>query len=63
MHEILIVFSPFYLSETFILFYLYVISSLGVRKESQNLVLDATIIRDKTFTLLMLQVLLAMKED
>lgn len=59
----LIVFSPFYLSETFILFYLYVISSLGVRKESQNLVLDATIIRDKTFTLLMLQVLLAMKED
>ena len=59
----LIIFSPFYLSETFILFYLYVISSLGVRKESQNLVLDATIIRDKTFTLLMLQVLLAMKED
>ena len=59
----LIVFSPFYLSETFILFYLYVISSFGVRKESQNLVLDATIIRDKTFTLLMLQVLLAMKED
>ena len=59
----LIVFSPFYLSETFILFYLYVISSLGVRKESQNLVLDATIIRDKTFTLLMLLVLLAMKED
>ena len=59
----LIVFSPFYLSEAFILFYLYVISSLGVRKESQNLVLDATIIRDKTFTLLMLQLLLAMKED
>ena len=59
----LIVFSPFYLSETFILFYLYVISSLGVRKGSQNLVLDATIIRDKTFTLLMLQLLLAMKED
>ena len=59
----LIVFSPFYLSETFILFYLYVISSLVVRKESQNLVLDATIIRDKTFTLLMLLVLLAIKED
>lgn len=59
----LIVFSPFYLSETFILFYLYVISSLGVRKESQNLVLDATIIRDKIFSLLMLLVLLAMKED
>lgn len=59
----LIVFSPFYLSETFILFYLYVISSLVVMKESENLVLDATIIRDKTFTLLMLQVLLAMKED
>ena len=59
----LIVFSPFYLSETFILFYLYVISSLGVRKESQNLVLDATIIHDKIFSLLMLLVLLAMKED
>ena len=59
----LIIFSPFYLSETFILFYLYVISSLGVRKESQNLVLDATIIRDKIFSLLMLLVLLAMKED